>query len=115
MPKLVFLPPQRDFTRAWAAAVTAEVPELRVVVAEDLDDTRREIADADAAFGAIPPELVSVAGKLKWLQAPSIPPPAGYYSPGLIPPPVTVPNFPGLFNDPIPPHIMAFLLAFAPG
>ncbi len=115
MPKLVFLPPQRDFTRAWAAAVTAEVPELRVVVAEDLDDARREIADADAAFGAIPPELVSVAGKLKWLQAPSIAPPAGYYSPELIAHPVTVTNFRGIFNDHIAAHIMAFVLAFARG
>ena len=75
MPKLVFLPPQRDFTRGWAAAVAEQVPELRVVVPEDMDAARREIADADAAFGAIPPELLAAAAKLTWLQAPSIAPP----------------------------------------
>jgi phosphoglycerate dehydrogenase-like enzyme len=115
MPKIVFLPPQRDFSRGWAAAVAAGVPEIDVVVAEGLDDARREIVDADAAFGAIPPELLNVAGQLKWLQAPSIAPPAGYYSPELIAHPVTVTNFRGIFNEHIAAHIMAFVLAFARG
>jgi phosphoglycerate dehydrogenase-like enzyme len=115
MPKLVFLPPQRDFSRAWAAAVAEQVPEMTVVVAEGLDDARREIGDADAAFGALPPELVNAAHRLKWLQAPSIAPPAGYYSPELIAHPVTVTNFRGIFNEHIAAHIMAFVLAFARG
>jgi len=115
MPKLVFLPPQRDFTRGWAAAVVAQVPELRVVVAETPQEAGLEIADADAAFGAIPPELLKLASRLKWLQAPSIAPPAGYYSPELIAHPVTVTNFRGIFNDHIAAHIMAFVLAFARG
>jgi phosphoglycerate dehydrogenase-like enzyme len=115
MPKLVFLPPQRDFTRAWAAAVAEQVPEMRVVVAEGADDALLEIADADAAFGALPPELVKAAARLKWLQAPSIAPPAGYYSPELVAHPVVVTNFRGIFNEHIAAHIMAFVLAFARG
>src|ERR1700682_1615035 len=115
MPKLVFLPPQRDFSRAWAAAVAEQVPEMTVVVAEGLDDARREIGDADSVFGVISPELLQVATKLKWLQAPSIAPPAGYYSPELIAHPVTVTNFRGIFNEHIAAHIMAFVLAFARG
>jgi phosphoglycerate dehydrogenase-like enzyme len=115
MPKLVFLPPQRDFTRAWAAAVAEQVPELRVVVAEGADDALVEIADADAAFGAIPPELLRVASKLKWLQAPAIAPPPDYFSPELIAHPVVVTNFRGIFNEHIAAHIMAFVLAFARG
>src|ERR1700730_711990 len=115
MPKLLFLPPQRDFTRAWAAAVAAQVPELHVVVAENLADAKREIGDADAAFGAIPPDLVDLAPNLKWLQAPSIAPPAGYYSPELIAHPVTVTNFRGIFNEHIAAHMLAFVLAFARG
>ena len=114
MPKLVFLPPQRDFTRGWAAAVAEQVPELRVVVAEDMEAARREIADADAAFGAIPPDLLAVATKLRWLQAPAIAPPPDY-SPELVAHPVVVTNFRGIFNEHIAAHIMAFVLAFARG
>jgi phosphoglycerate dehydrogenase-like enzyme len=115
MPKFVFLPPQRDFTRAWAAAVAEQVPEMQVVVAEGSDDALVEIADADAAFGAIPPEWLQVAANLKWLQAPSIAPPAGYFSPELVAHPVVVTNFRGIFNEHIAAHIMAFVLAFARG
>jgi len=44
-----------------AAAVAEQVPKMKVVVAEGLDDALAEIADADAAFGAIPPELLQAA------------------------------------------------------
>jgi phosphoglycerate dehydrogenase-like enzyme len=115
MAKFVFLPPQHDFTRAWAAAVAEQVPEIRVVVAEQMADALVEIADADAAFGALPPELVERAAKLKWLQANAIAPPAGYYSPELVAHPVVVTNFRGIFNEHIAAHIMAFVLAFARG
>ncbi|MGI9148777.1 MAG: D-2-hydroxyacid dehydrogenase [Chloroflexota bacterium] len=115
MPKLVFLPPQRDVTRAWAVAVAEQVPELQVVVAERKEDALAQIADADAAFGAIPPDALSAAARLRWLQAPSIAPPAGYYSPELIAHPVVVTNFRGIFNDHIAAHIMALVLAFARG
>jgi phosphoglycerate dehydrogenase-like enzyme len=115
MPKLVFLPPQRDFTRVWAAAVAEQVPEIRVVVAESDVDAVREIADADAAFGTISPELLRVAAQLKWLQAPAIAPPPNYYSPELVAHPVVVTNFRGIFNEHIAAHIMAFVLAFARG
>jgi phosphoglycerate dehydrogenase-like enzyme len=115
MPKFVFLPPQHDFTRAWAAAVAEQVPELDVAVVESDDEARREIADADAAFGTLQPDLLRVANNLKWLQAPAIAPPPGYYSPQLIAHPVVVTNFRGIFNDHIAAHIMAFVLAFARG
>src|SRR5438046_1427074 len=42
--KFVFLPPQHDDTRAWAAALAKQVPELQVVMAETVEDARREIA-----------------------------------------------------------------------
>src|SRR5919204_6879416 len=115
MPKFVFIPPQREQTRAWAAAVAEQVPELRVVAPEGVDDARREIADADAAFGTIPPQLLATARNLQWLQAPAIAPPAGYFSPELVAHPVVVTNFRGIFNEHIAAHIMAFVLAFARG
>ncbi len=113
--KFVFLPPQRDTTRAWAARLAEVVPEARIVVAKTVEDARRELADADAAFGTIPPDLLEVASKLRWLQAPAAAPPAGYYYPELVQHPVVVTNFRGIFNDHIAAHIMAFVLAFARG
>ncbi len=111
----MFLPPQHDDTRAWAAALAKQVPELQVVMAETVEDARREIADADAAFGTIEPDLLRQATKLRWLQAPAAAPPAGYYTPELIQHPVQVTNFRGIYNEHIAAHILAFVLAFARG
>jgi len=113
--KFVMLPPQTDTTRAWAARLAAEVPEARVVVAEDAASAAREIADAEAAFGRLDKELLSKAKKLRWLQAPFAAPPAGYYFPELIGHPVAVTNFREIYNDHIGAHILAFVLAFARG
>lgn len=113
--KLVMLPPQRDLTRQWAARLAREVPEARVETPETTAEARKQIADAEAAFGTIPPDVLKLAGKLRWLQAPAIAPPAGYYYPALIAHPVVVTNLRGIFNDHIGAHILAFVLAFARG
>ena len=115
MPKFVFVPPQRDTTRDWAVKLAREVPEMQVVVAESDEEAGRELADADAAFGTLSPALLEKASKLRWLQAPAIAPPAGYYYPELVEHPVVVTNFRGIFNEHIAAHIMAFVLAFARG
>ena len=113
--KFVMLPPQSDTTRAWAARLAVEVPEVRVIVAEDADTAAREIVDAEAAFGRLDKELLSKARNLRWLQAPFAAPPAGYYFPELIDHPVIVTNFREIYNDHIGAHILAFVLAFARG
>jgi phosphoglycerate dehydrogenase-like enzyme len=113
--KFVFLPPQHESARAWAAAVRERVPELDVVSPEDALGAMREIADADAAFGTLSPELLQAATRLRWLQAPAIAPPAGFYFAELVAHPVVVTNFRGIFNEHIAAHIMAFVLAFARG
>jgi len=113
--KFVFIPPQREHTRAWAAALAGAVPELEVVVPEDDESGRRALAEADGAFGTLTPELLKSAGQLKWLQAPAIAPPPGFYFAELIEHPVVVTNFRGIFNEHIAAHIMAFVLAFARG
>jgi phosphoglycerate dehydrogenase-like enzyme len=113
--KFVFLPPQHATTRAWATRLADAVTQAQVVVSETLEHAQREIVDADAAFGTIPPEVLARAQQLRWLQAPAAAPPAGYYYPELVQHPLLVTNFRGIYNDHIANHIMAFVLAFARG
>ena len=115
MPTLLMLPPQSAKTRDWAARVAAALPALDVVVAEDDAHARKVIAQAEAAFGTLTPELVQQAAKLRWLQAPQAAPPAGFYYPELVAHPVTITNFREIYNDHIAAHIMSFVLAFARG
>ncbi|MGE0223040.1 MAG: D-2-hydroxyacid dehydrogenase [Acetobacteraceae bacterium] len=113
--KFVMLPPQSATTREWGRRLAEEVPEVRVVVAEDADTAQREIVDAEAAFGWLGADLLARAKLLRWLQAPQAAPAAGYYYPELIAHPLAVTNFREIFNDHISAHIMAFVLAFARG
>lgn len=113
--KMAFLPPQDAATRAWASRLAATVAQAQVVVADTLEQALEDIADADAAFGTLPPDVLARAGQLRWLQAPAAAPPAGYYYPELIQHPVVVTNFRGIYNDHVAYHAMAFVLAFARG
>jgi phosphoglycerate dehydrogenase-like enzyme len=113
--KFVFYPPQQEATRQWAARLADTVPELVVVAPETGEEAKRELRDADAAFGTLPKDALAAAGKLRWLQAPAAAPPAGYYYPELVKHPVAVTNFREIYNDHIATHIMSFVLAFARG
>jgi phosphoglycerate dehydrogenase-like enzyme len=111
----LMLPPQTPKTREWGARLAAALPELEVVVAEDPVRAEQAIANAEAAFGTIPPALLRQARHLRWLQAPQAAPPAGYYYPELIAHPLAITNFREIYNDHIGTHVMAFVLAFARG
>ena len=113
--KFVFLPPNNAATRSWAARLATTMEEVHVAVADTIEQAQRELVDADAAFGTIPPDLLKHAQRLRWLQAPAAAPPAGYYSPELIEHPVVITNFRGIYNDHIATHVMAFVLGFARG
>jgi phosphoglycerate dehydrogenase-like enzyme len=111
----VMLPPHDPVRRGWAKRVAELDIGVRVLQPETTEEAIRDIADAEAAFGTIPPEVLRAARRLRWLQAPNAAPPAGYYYPELIAHPVVVTNFREIFNDHIGAHIMAFVLAFARG
>jgi phosphoglycerate dehydrogenase-like enzyme len=113
--KFVMLPPQTEFTRQWAARLSNALPEVSVTVAEDRAAAQAAVGDADAVFGALTPELLPLARKLRWIQAPLAAPPAGYYYPELIAHPVVVTNFREIYNDHISAHIMMYVLNFARG
>ena len=111
--KLVILPPAE--TEPWEKRVRTVVPDAEVVVCTTQAAAAEAIADADAAFGTLPPELLARATRLRWLQAPMAGPPAGWYYPALVAHPVVVTNMRGIFNDHLATHILAFVLAFARG
>jgi phosphoglycerate dehydrogenase-like enzyme len=113
--KLVLMPPQSEVTRDWAERIKAALPSVDLRVPEDTAEAKREIVDAEAAFGTLPKEVLERAERLCWLQAPAAAPPAGYYYPELISHPLTVTNFRGIYNDHVGAHIMAFVLTFARG
>src|SRR5215831_10240147 len=112
---LVMLPPHTGKGRRWAARIAQDEIGVRVLQPETKAEAVRDIADADAAFGTIPPDVLAAARRLRWLQAPQAAPPAGFYYPELIAHPAVVTNFREIYNDHIGAHIMAFVLAFARG
>jgi phosphoglycerate dehydrogenase-like enzyme len=113
--QFLMLPPQTPTTRDWGKRLAAALPELDVVLAEDMARAEQAIATAETAFGTIPPALLRRAARLRWLQAPQAAPPAGYYYPELIAHPVEITNFREIYSDHIGAHVMAFVLAFARG
>ena len=112
---LVMMPPHTPVKRSWASRVAEEDVGVRVLQPETVEEAMRDIVEADAAFGVIPPEVLKQAQRLRWLQLNRIAPPAGFYYPELVDHPVEVTNLREIFNDHIGAHIMAFVLAFARG
>ena len=110
--KFVFVPPQNEITRDWVTRLSEATPEVTFIAPETVDEAKREIVDAEAAFGTLRPDVLSAASNLRWLQAPAAAPPAGYYYPELIDHPVTVTNFRDIYNDHISVHILAIMLSF---
>ena len=115
MPKLVMMPPQGGRTREWARRLRAARPEYDVALPETDEEARAEIADADAAFGVVPPDALAVADGLRWIQSPAAGPAAGYYYPELVAHPVEVCNPRGVYNDHIGQHVLMYTLALARG
>ena len=115
MPKYVMLPPIDDDMRAWAGRLREALPELDVVIAEDDAAAARELIDADAAYGGVPPDVLPTVERLRLLQNPYAGPPPGYYYPALADHPVTVSNPRGIYSDHIAHHIMMFVLALSRG
>lgn len=109
----VILPPTDQ--ERWVEDVRGVVPGLKVTLCHSPAEVESVIADADAAFGTVTPELLAKAGKLRWIQAPAAGPPAGWYYPALVEHPAVVTNFREIFNDHLGAHILSFVLAFARG
>src|SRR5688500_1384681 len=115
MTTLVLLPPHSDVTAAWPQRLAAEVPGLRVLRPETSELAAEALRTADAAYGALPAELLRHAGRLRWLQAPQAGPDPGFYHPALIEHPVQVTNMRDTYTDHVATHTLALVLALCRG
>ncbi len=113
--KLVLMPPHDELVRRYAARLPQELPGYNVVMPATAEDARRELPDADAAYGWVPPDLLPVAAKLRWMQNPFAGPLPDYYYPALIAHPVVVTNPRGIYSDHIAHHVLTFVLGLARG
>lgn len=112
--ELVILPPLSAEVRHWAQRLAEDVPETRVVIADDesaaIDALR---TGAAAAVGTMTPNLLSHAPQLRWLQAPVAAPPEGYFFAELAAHPVVVTNLRGVYTDHVATHALALLLSLS--
>lgn len=112
---LVMVPPHAEATAGWPTRLTRAVPGLRVLRPDSEAETTRALAEADAAFGTLPPELLRHAPRLRWLQAPQAGPPPGFYHDELLAHPVEVTNMRDTYTDHVATHTLALVLALARG
>ena len=85
--------------------------DLNVVIAEpDGDATRKELSDADAAYGTLTPELLAASPKLRWLQCPAAAPVGNYYFPELVASDVVVTNMRGIYDEELSIHMLTLML-----
>jgi phosphoglycerate dehydrogenase-like enzyme len=84
---------------------------MRVVNAPDGDAARKEIADADAFFGKITPDLLAAAQQLQWVQAPTASL-EHYVFPELVAHTCRLSNMRGLFSDVIADHVLGLVICF---
>ena len=115
MPKFVFMPPQDELKRQFASRLADTLPDYNVQSPETDEEAVKEIKDADAAMGWIPPEALKAAEKMKWLHNPDSGPFFGYYYEDLCKHPMTITNPRGIYWDHISHHILMFVLALSRG
>ncbi|MFF1762773.1 D-2-hydroxyacid dehydrogenase [Streptomyces sp. NPDC058266] len=110
---LVLVPPAPQETRTWPERLVQAVPGIDVLVPRGPEDVAAALGRADAAYGALTPELLAAADQLRWLQAPQAGPPPGFYHPSLVRHPVQVTNMRDTYTDHVAAHTLALVLALA--
>jgi len=100
---------------SFPALLAERLPEVEVYLARDETAATAMIAEVDAAFGVLGPELFAQAAKLRWIQSPQAGPDPAYWHPALVASDVAVTNMRGVYSDHIGAHIMGLLLSFARG
>lgn len=111
--KMAILPPECQ--EEWPEKIREAVQGAEVKVFGSADDARSFMAGADCAYGFVPPELFSVAKKLRWIQCNAASPNPSFWHEALLRSDVTVTNFRGIYNEHVAAHALAFVLALARG
>jgi phosphoglycerate dehydrogenase-like enzyme len=92
--------------------VRAAAAPMLVVNAATESEAQAHMVDADAFFGKITPALLTAAGRLRWLQAPTASL-EHYLFAGLAEHPCVLTNMRGLFSDVIADQVMGYIICFA--
>ena len=95
-----------------AERVRLQFPQIELVATTDDAEALREIAEADAMYGRITPELLAAANRLRWIQSPAIGLEHTMF-PALIAHPVVLTNPRGMYADTIADHVLALVTGFA--
>jgi phosphoglycerate dehydrogenase-like enzyme len=106
--KFVIHPPV-DASRL--ASIVEAAGSMRVVNAPDARAAQAAIADADAFFGKITPDMLAAASRLRWIQSPTASL-EHYIFPQLVEHPALLTNMRGLYSDVIAEHVLGMMLAF---
>lgn len=93
-------------------AIESVAPSMVVINCDNVEQALREVANADAFFGKITPDLLARAKQLQWVQSPTASL-EHYLFPALIEHPCLLSNMRGLFSDVVADHVMGFVLCFA--
>lgn len=94
------------------SAIQSAAGPMTVVNCAEFAIAQQKIADADAFFGKITPELLKSATKLTWVQAPTASL-EHYLFPELVEHPCRLSNMRGLFSDVVADHALTMVLCFA--
>jgi len=109
--KILLLPP--DVDASWPEKIRQAVPGAIVKAFGDPKDALTDIADADAAYGTVPPELFARAQRLRWICAARAGLGGDWFYDALVKSDVVVTNMRGSYNEHLAAHAVAFVLAFA--
>jgi len=109
--KMVIHPPRGE---RWLTVLRGRVPSAELVEAARPEEALEQIADADALYGRITPELLAAGRRLRWIQAPSAGL-EGVMFPELVASDVTMTNMREIYSDEIADHAYCMLLMLARG
>jgi len=110
--KMMILPP--EFQEEWPEKIQAVIPGSVVKIFRSLDEIDDHfLAEADCAFGYLPPEIFSRAKKLRWIQCYAAGPDPSFWHEALVNSDVVVTNFRGIYNELVAAHAMMFVLAIS--
>jgi phosphoglycerate dehydrogenase-like enzyme len=106
--KLVIHPPVE---RERLEKIVAAAGPIQVVNAADDPAALAAMREAEAFFGKLTPELLAVAPRLRWVQAPTASL-EHYLFPALVEHPCVLTNMRGLYSDAIAEHVLGMMLCF---